>query len=138
VTDRVINFETGFFINLFLALHSYLPLSDATADLIMRSDLRLNESRDVKVLLAIENSQTHLVWTNSNFVLFLFIDRRSLNHVTLGAGSPFTLHVIFTRLPSLAGSLAKLWNNISMEAFLPAKIIIELYIVCLKGRSRHF
>lgn len=50
------------------------------------------------------------------------IDRRSLNHVTLGAGSPFTLHVIFTRLPSLAGSLAKLWINISMEAFLPAKM----------------
>lgn len=46
MTDRVINFETGFFINLFLALHSYLPLSDATADLIMRSDLRLDVKRN--------------------------------------------------------------------------------------------
>lgn len=51
------------------------------------------------------------------FVLFL-IDRLSLNHVTLGAGSPSTLHTILTRLPSLT---VKLGDIDSIEARLPAR-----------------
>lgn len=52
------------------------------------------------------------------FVLFLFIDRPSLNHVTFGAGSPSTLHTILTRLPSLT---VKLGDIDSIEARLPAR-----------------
>jgi hypothetical protein len=41
LTINVVNLETGFLVNLFLALHSYFPLSAAERFLIMRSDLRL-------------------------------------------------------------------------------------------------
>lgn len=43
-TSSQVKLETGRFnVSLFLALHSYLPLSFHTADLIMRSDLRLEK-----------------------------------------------------------------------------------------------
>lgn len=61
---------------------------------------------------------THRKWTKIYFVLFLFIDRPSLNHVTFGAGSPSTLHTILTRFPSLT---VKLGDIDSIEARLPAK-----------------
>lgn len=64
------------------------------------------------------DSLTHRKWTKIYFVLFLFIDRPSLNHVTFGAGSPSTLHTILTRFPSLT---VKLGDIDSIEARLPAK-----------------
>lgn len=64
-----------------------------------------------------KNNSTHRKWTKIYFVLFLFIDFPSLNHVTFGAGSPSTLHTILTRLPSLT---VKLGDIDSIEARLPA------------------
>lgn len=140
-TSSRIILETGRFnVSLFLALHSYFPLSLHTADFIVRSDLRLEKTSKLSYLCANQtncrNSSrfrlrfqlkiakfqvrkfSYRKWTKMYFVLFLFIDRPSLNHVTFGAGSPSTLHTIRTRLPSLT---VKLGDIDSIEARLPAK-----------------
>lgn len=130
-TSSHVKLETGRLnVILFLALHSYFPLSFQTADLIMRSDLRLEKSSRLSDFVEVSfdsffTCRSYRKWTKMYFVLFLFIDRPSLNQVTFGAGSPFTLHTIFTRLPSLT---VKFGVSDSIEARLPKSTEKVLFI----------
>lgn len=58
-TSSRVKLETGRFnVSLFLALHSYLPLSLQTADFIMRSDLRLEKTSKSSCTIELDGIST--------------------------------------------------------------------------------